>query len=382
MDRHIHRAQYLARKRREARRRKIIAASTVGILVVAAVGVFAFMNAGRASEEQPATDVLPVGNEATQQQNSESKANAENIVMTLFGDKNTLVLKGEDYIESGCHAVDTTKNENISNIKVEGSVDTSKTGDYQIKYTATDSTGKKATCERKVSVVDSFDGGNAQAVPVCMYHYVYDETNKPDEVDNNWIEASLLEQEILWTKENNFYYPSYEELAAFVDGKKTLPMKSIIFTFDDGKPEFLQSGIPLFNKCEVPATSFVICSDADASEKVFGNPSKFVQYQSHSYAMHVAGSNVGRGGRIHACSYDEILDDQKQAAALTGNSQAYAYPFGDHNETAEKALQDAGVICAFTIENRAVKPGDDKMALPRVRISGSYSFEQFCALVS
>ena len=381
---HYNREQYLAEMRRRQKRKRKIVISICAVCVLV-VGVFAFNSLSK----KPAVDVVEESSEENLQATevktdtkTQSTEESDDIVITLFGDENTLVLKGEEYIESGAHAVDSVNKVNISNIAITGSVDTSKTGDYEVKYTATTDSGKTKTATRKVSVVDSFDGGNAAAIPVLMYHYVYDSTNKPDEVDNNWIEASLLRQEVQWTKEQNFYYPSYEELVAFVNGKKSLPNKSVIFTFDDGKPEFLQSGLPIFEELKVPATSFIICNNEDAKDKVFNNPSKYVQYQSHSYAMHQAGSNVGRGGRIHACSFDEILQDQNTAVELLGNKQAYAYPFGDNNETAQSALAQAGVECAFTIENRMIKAGDNTMALPRVRINGSYDLETFKSLIS
>ena len=381
MANHYNREFYFAEMRRRQKRKRTI----IGVIIVCCVlvvGVFAASNLSKkpSIEDSPQESLTPTETTVTDNKSTNTQE-SDDVVITLFGDENTLVLKGEEYIESGAHAVDSVNKVNISNIKTSGSVDTSKTGNYEIKYTATSDSGKVKTATRKVSVVDSFEGGNATAVPVLMYHYVYDSTNKPDDLDNNWIEASLLRQEVQWTKEQNFYYPSYEELVAFVNGKKSLPYKCVIFTFDDGKPEFFQSGVPIFNELQVPATSFVIGSDGEARDKVFNNPSKYVQYQSHSYAMHQAGSNVGRGGRIHACSFDEILQDQNTAVEMLGNKQAYAYPFGDNNETAQKALAKAGVECAFTIENRSIKQGDNVMALPRVRINGSYDLATFQALI-
>ena len=380
MANHYDRALYLAELRRRQKRKRLAIVLIVAVCLLVAC-VFAFANlTKRATVQTDSRDDLVASESVSNTKNSGAQE-SDDVVITLFGDENTLVLKGEEYIESGAHAVDSANKVNISNIDISGSVDTSKIGDYEIKYTATSDSGKVKTATRKVSVVDSFEGGNATAVPVLMYHYVYDSTNKPADLDNNWIDSSLLRQEVAWTKEQNFYYPSYEELAAFVNGKKTLPYKCVIFTFDDGKPEFLQSGLPIFNELQVPATSFIICNNDDAKDKVFNNPSKYVQYQSHSYAMHQAGSNVGRGGRIHACSFDEILKDQKTAVELLGNKQAYAYPFGDNNETAHKALAEAGVECAFTIENRSIKQGDNLMALPRVRVNGSYDLATFQALI-
>ena len=376
--------QYLIAERRRRERNKRIKIA-LAVVLVCVVGAAAFMVANskggnvEAGDEATANETF---DETPGSKLAENSQQSDNIVITLFGDANTRVLKGEEYIESSCHAADTAAQCNLDNISISGQVDTSKTGDYEITYTATNDSGQYNTATRKVSVVDSFDGGAAQSVSVCMYHYVYDESNKPAEIDNNWMEASLLRQHVQYTKDNNFYYPSYEELKAFVEGKKTLPAKSVIFTFDDAMSQFLQSGVPIFDELEVPATSFVICNDDDAKEKIFSHASKFVQYQSHSYAMHQGGSGVGKGGIIHASTYDEILADQKKAVEIVGNGQAFAYPFGDNNDTAKQALSAAGVEVAFTVENRQIVKGDDLLALPRVRINGTYTLEQFAWSVS
>ena len=44
-------------------------------------------------------------------------------------------------------------------------------------------------------------------------------------------------------------------------------------------------------------------------------------------------------------------------------------------------MEEAGVLCAFTIENRRVEPGNPVEVLPRVRIAGEYTQEGFEYLV-
>ena len=90
---------------------------------------------------------------------------------------------------------------------------------------------------------------------------------------------------------------------------------------------------------------------------------------------------MGRGGIIHAMTTEEIVDDLKQAQAILGTTEAFAYPYGDNNENAWAAMEEAGVLCAFTIENRRVEVGDPVEALPRVRIAGEYTQEGFEYLV-
>lgn len=304
---------------------------------------------------------------------------ADDVVMTLNGDADTYVLAGEEYLEAGCHAVQTGVGDITKSVQVEGDVDPTTPGDYQVTYTATTDEGAQAQATRQVHVVESLDA--AQTLPVLMYHWVYTEDAVPEDADGNYILDTQLAQELQYLNESGYYYPSYEEVRAFVDGTHSLPEKSVVVTFDDGEQGFLDYGIPLLEEYEVPATSFVICSDGDAGYKVNAYASPYVRFQSHSYDMHKAGSNVGKGGVLHALTQEEILEDAQQAEAVLGDVEAMAYPFGDNNETAWAALEDAGVLCAFTVKNAQISPGDNPYALNRVRVSGDYSLDSFKALL-
>ena len=50
-----------------------------------------------------------------------------------------------------------------------------------------------------------------------------------------------------WLSENGYYYPSWQELRAYVEGTHSLPAKSVILTFDDGEHGFLDNGIPILD---------------------------------------------------------------------------------------------------------------------------------------
>ena len=305
---------------------------------------------------------------------------ADDVVMTLGGSADTYVLRGEEYLEAGCHAVDLKEGDISETVIIGGAPDTAMPGDYTVTYTATTADGAVARAERRVHVVDSFEE-SATSLPVLMYHYVYAQDDQPSDLNGNYLLDAKLEEQLRYLSENDYYYPSFQEVKAFAEGTHTLPARSVVLTFDDCEAGFLKYGVPLLNEYRVPATSFVICSDGDAAQKVHENATPYVQFQSHSYAMHQAGSNVGRGGRIHAMSQQEIVEDLQAAQSLLGTTEAFAYPFGDNNATAQAALLDAGVLCAFTIDNDRVHPGDDPTALSRVRISGEYSIESFKYLV-
>ena len=188
---------------------------------------------------------------------------------------------------------------------------------------------------------------------ICMYHYVYDKDNPPkDKLNSNFIEVHALEEELQYLTENNYYFPTWEEVEKFVSGDYLLPEKSVVLTFDDGAYSFLNLGVPLFEKYKVPVTSFLI-GNIDGEKKVKKYASEYMTFQSHSYNMH-------RGG---------------------GNIDAFAYPYGDYNDSCVQAVKDAGFKCAVTTEYGRAKPGDNPLLLPRVRMSMGQSLESFKKLV-
>jgi len=362
-----------------------ILVGAIAVLAIAAVAlvVVAFGMAERPGDPElpngTAPDALPVA------QIGGGAPQAEDVIMTLGGSRDTYVLVGEEYLEAGCHAVDPDAQgaaDITPGVQVAGTVDTAKAGDYTITYTATTEGGQKATAERTVHVVDAFDGGSAASIPVFMYHYLYDSAQPPADLNSNCLSADDLESHLQYLTENGYYYPSYEEIRAFAEGTHSLPAKCATLTFDDGEGNVYTLGGDLFRKYEVPATMFLICENEDIPDAVVSRANPYISFQSHTYGMHKAGSNVGRGGLLHALSHDELVADIKKAQEILGTTEAVAYPFGDNNETAWAALDDAGVLCAFTIENRRIVPGDNPMALPRVHISNGYGADAFAGVVA
>lgn len=216
---------------------------------------------------------------------------------------------------------------------------------------------------------------------ICMYHYVYDKDNPPKEqLNSNFIEVHDLEEELKYLVENNYYFPTWEEVKEYVQGELLLPEKSVVLTFDDGAYSFLNLGVPLFNKYKIPVTSFLI-GNINGEKKVKKYSSEYLTFQSHSYNMHRAGGNIGHGGIFPVMDHDKAVADLKKSIETSGNSDAFAYPYGDYNDNCVQAVKDAAFKCAVTTEYGRAKPGDDPLLLPRVRMSRGQSLESFKKLV-
>ena len=73
-------------------------------------------------------------------------------VITLNGNQNISITKGDTYNELGATAIDDV--EGNVNVTVSGEVDTSRVGTYTITYTAVDSAENRATLSRTVNVIE------------------------------------------------------------------------------------------------------------------------------------------------------------------------------------------------------------------------------------
>ena len=215
---------------------------------------------------------------------------------------------------------------------------------------------------------------------ICMYHFVYDASNPPESVDANYIEQGALREEFQYLIDNDYFFPTWEEVRQYIDGELDLPEKSVVLTFDDAAQSFLDLGIPIAEEIGVPITSFVITSWGGA-ETVENYATPYVTFQSHSHDMHKAGGTIGHGGIFPALSLEDGVADLKASIDVCGNNDAFAYPFGDYTDTCVEALKEAGFLCGVTTEPGRVFPGDNPYLLPRVRMLEGQSLSSFISRV-
>lgn len=290
----------------------------------------------------------------------------------LNGKENLILINGKEYKEEKATATDNIDGDITDKIQIEGNIDTNKNGDYEIKYIVQDNAGNKTEVVRKVKVCSKLSD---LGLPVLMYHFFYDK-NTGKGKDNNWIEISEFEKQIKYLSDNNYYFPTWEEVENYIDKKQDLPEKSIVITVDDGDASFFELAVPVLNKYNIDATSFVITEWY--GWRVNEQRSNVI-YESHTNSMHESGAN-GKG-RMLSWSYNDIVKDLKTSQEILGGADIFCYPFGQYNETDIKALKETGFKLAFTTQEGRVKPGSKKYELPRVRISRNTEMEYFKELV-
>lgn len=232
--------------------------------------------------------------------------------------------------------------------------------------------------ERESKAIPLANGEKSKnSLAVLMYHYFFDKSKGETGKNANWMEISKFEEQLKYLKENDYYYPTWQEVADFADGKIDLPKKSVVITMDDGHKSVYNLAIPLLDKYDIPATAFIITKNFD-SNNIEKYKNSTIDFESHTNNMHRAGGTIGHGGIFPALSLEEGVADLKESIQkLGGNAGALAYPYGDCTDRTKQAAKQAGFKVAFTTVNKKVKPGMNKYELPRVRMYKDITLKGF-----
>lgn len=300
-------------------------------------------------------------------------------VITLDGGTAVEIKLGEGYTDPGYSAQDADGTDLTDQVQVDTSA-LNRAGEQQVIYTVKDSLGRETQAVRNVTVLPNTEY-ETPGLPICMYHYVYDPASPPENLDSNYISTDSLAEEMKYLHDNGYYFPTWQEVRDYVDGKLLLPEKSIVLTFDDG-PNYMYLGTPILEQYQTPATSFVITSYWNDREMLYGYASDYLTFESHSHKMHQGGGSIGHGGIYTAMIREEVLADLEKSFEICGNKDAFAYPFGDYTEEGCSTLEEAGLLCAVTTENAKCYPGDNPYLLPRVRMLGSQTLEAFVSAIN
>lgn len=229
--------------------------------------------------------------------------------------------------------------------------------------------------EEKPTKVDE----NTRGLPVLMYHYFYDPETEDNPGDNNFFEIDSFEEQMKYLHDNNYYYPTWDEVIEFIYGNILLPEKSVVITADDGHESVFRLALPVLEKYNVTATSFIVGIDA-SKEFLNDNSSEYITFESHTYDMH-KWSEKANGGWILSASAEEIKEDVENSSNLLGTKRVYCYPYGHIDEDAKKALKENGVQLGFTVEFGRDYPMMDPLELPRIRMSGGEPLDYFITRV-
>lgn len=237
----------------------------------------------------------------------------------------------------------------------------------------------------------------AQEVPVLMYHNVVDKTTFNDKYRGKQyarvvITTDKFKQQMKFLKKYHYKALTLDEFNGFVTGKKRLPEKSVLITFDDGRKNVFVNAYPILKKYKFKATMFVITSKINSEPEQY-NPdilqylsktdmkmgADVFEYASHTHNLHRKDDTNKPILKTNTYyNYEQIRNDIEESLKYV-DKKYFAYPFGSglRNNDLISALKDAGIINAFSTEKGLAKVGDDLYRIKRNNVCEATTHNKF-----
>lgn len=273
----------------------------------------------------------------------------------------------------------------------------------------------------------AFRWRSARRLAVLAYHGVDDPARFEEHLDHIRRSARAV---------------SLDETIDAFEGRRTLPERAVLITFDDGHRSVLEAGLPLLRERGLPAVAFVIADLVDSQRPFWwtevleligrggvvssvpsrsaeellkvlkrlpndrrraateelrrtasGPAAPMPQLSSDDLrALESAGVAIGS----HTCSHPylskctdddvrvEIEDAHRSLARSLGHEPAsFAYPYGDHDGRAEEHLRELGYRAAFLFDHRVSEPRPhDPLRVSRLRVNSWTPTNRFRTITS
>lgn len=231
--------------------------------------------------------------------------------------------------------------------------------------------------------------GTAEEVPVLMYHYITPKEYNKEPGNKSVINLEAFEENMKYLYEQGYYTASLEELEKYVHGEISLPLKTVVITFDDGYQNNYIYAYPILKKYGFRAAIFIIGArieeqtvDFDPAKKSFLSyneleaSSDIFEYHSHTYDLHQKGFE--KCGVKYSSALDRKLieNDIAKFKSLGIDTPYFAYPFGEKRDIQKYLLQKNGYRMAFSVLAGFVHPGDPPLDLNRLTVTSTTQLSQ------
>ena len=237
-------------------------------------------------------------------------------------------------------------------------------------------------------LIYKFAGITFNGLPVLMYHKVT-ETGSPDRLT---VTVQQLDNHFRHLVKEKYTTIFLSELLDYANGKKALPSKPVLLTFDDGYKDNYTNLYPLLRQYGMKANIFLVAGFIQPSNTSVSSDSEYLHVDESKMMSEMV--QYGLHTYEHK-SYDDLTitqieEDVKKCQLRLDHLEipyqpclAYtygAYPKKDAIKRNQlfQTLQANGIQLAFRIGNRVNKlPLKNKFLLQRIDVRGDESFSRF-----
>lgn len=213
-----------------------------------------------------------------------------------------------------------------------------------------------------------------------MYHAVEDKA-RPSSYKHFYVLAREFAWQMRALKRAGYTAVTFAQLADALAGRRPLPSRPILLTFDDGYQNIKANVHPLLRELGFPYTVFLVANNIgrtnDWVAKEGYEPTPLldwgdiremqadggVSFQAHTLTHPRLTQLPAEDARREIEGSKSILEQQ-----LGAPTDVLCYPYGDVNERVEGLAREAGYLMAVTTQTGRVRDGDNLLRLPRLSV--------------
>lgn len=226
---------------------------------------------------------------------------------------------------------------------------------------------------------------NQKQVAVLVYHNIV-ENEEMKKNDQDALTTKEFDEQLKYLNDSGYTSISLDELYNWKKGKKDIPEKSVVITFDDGFYSFKYLAQPILQKYNFKAACFLIGNvtmptTPKYEEGKYGtigldevnNKSENITYGSHTYELHQQteyGTHI-----VNEKKFEEIKKDIEKFNTNLFDAKYLAYPYYTYTKDLVKVLKEENYKLAFAGEGEMATKGVNNYKVPR--ISGVRSMGEF-----
>ena len=220
-----------------------------------------------------------------------------------------------------------------------------------------------------------------KAVQPLVYHRVLpDDRYTPSEYA---VRVSDFRQQMEYMLARGYTPVTLEEFQRSLGSRDAAGGKRVLVTFDDGYRDNYTHAFPILQALRIPALIFLVADFTRRTnwwDQPLGVPAADLMSPQEIREMAAAGiafgshtlSHVSLPGLEPDTLRREIVESKERINHITDTRvTAFSYPYGHVDESARRAVRDAGYACAFAVNGGPFLPSTDPWEVRRVNITAA-----------
>ena len=216
-------------------------------------------------------------------------------------------------------------------------------------------------------------------IPILLYHSVGDDTSGP--LGPYTASVTDFRDQMAWVADQGYNTLTVAEYAAALAGRRSLPERPLLITFDDGLADFVHHALPVLRLHGHACTMFVTTAATwrRRPRALAGRPT---MSWAQVAALPAGGVEVGAHGHEHL-QLDLLSSPRVRAELRTCKDlleqevqqeiTSFAYPHGYNRARTRRLVEETGFASACAVKNRMSHADDHRWALARIMLTSAQS---------